>query len=129
MLERIEITTGREGFYDITRKIGEIIETSGIKDGIAVIWCPHTTAGITINENSDPDVETDFFLGMRETFPESHEYRHDEGNSPAHIKSSMVGAGTTLIIENGRLLLGRWQAVYFAEFDGPRERSCYVKLM
>lgn len=123
------ITTGKEGFYNILPKVSEAVKNSGVKNGICVVFCPHTTAGITINENADPDVVTDVLLGLNEAFPDRKEFRHMEGNSSAHIKSSCVGASETVIIENGRLLLGTWQTVYFCEFDGPRSRRFYVKVI
>lgn len=120
----------RQRLMDITGSIKEDVKKSGITDGIVVIYCPHTTAGITINENCDPDVCTDFIYGYEKVFPtQDKEYRHFEGNSHAHMKSAAVGASSTLILENGKLILGTWQAVYFCEFDGPRNRSYYVKVM
>lgn len=115
---------------DITRTIEEDIKKSGVKDGIAVVYCPHTTAGITINENADPDVVRDLIYGFEKVYPTNdRNYKHFEGNSHAHMKSSTIGASQTLIIDNGRLILGTWQDVYFCEFDGPRNRNFYVKIM
>lgn len=114
----------------ITNIIEEDIKISGVKHGIAVVYCPHTTAGITINENADPDVVRDLIYGFEKVFPtEDVNYRHFEGNSHAHMKSSTVGASQTLIIDKGKLILGTWQDVYFCEFDGPRSRTFYVKIM
>ncbi|MFY9474257.1 MAG: secondary thiamine-phosphate synthase enzyme YjbQ, partial [Bacillota bacterium] len=93
------------------------------------VYCPHTTAGITINENADPDVVTDMLYGLGKTCPHHPEYRHIEGNTTAHMKASIIGSSVTVIIENGRLLLGRWQGIYFCEFDGPRTRTCFVKVI
>jgi secondary thiamine-phosphate synthase enzyme len=109
--------------------VNDALSASGVKSGIAVIFCPHTTAGITINENADPDVVRDFLIGMNKAFPDRAEFRHAEGNSHAHLKSSCVGASETVIVENGKLLLGTWQGIYFCEFDGPRTRSFYVKII
>lgn len=115
---------------DITRTIEEDIKKSGVKEGIAVVYCPHTTAGITINENADPDVVRDLIYGFEKVYPTNdRNYKHFEGNSHAHMKSSTIGASQTLIIDNGRLILGTWQDVYFCEFDGPRSRNFYVKIM
>ena len=115
---------------DITTTIEEDIKKSGVKEGIAVVYCPHTTAGITINENADPDVVRDLIYGFEKVYPTNdRNYKHFEGNSHAHMKSSTIGASQTLIIDNGRLILGTWQDVYFCEFDGPRNRNFYVKIM
>lgn len=117
-------------FIDITNMIVEDISNSNIKDGIAIVYCPHTTAGITINENADPDVVKDLVYGFEKVYPTNDSsYKHFEGNSHSHLKSSTVGASQTLIIDNGELILGRWQDVYFCEFDGPRERTFFVKLL
>ncbi len=123
------LKTEREGFYNITSRVREAISESGVKSGLAVVFCKHTTAGITINENADPDVQHDLLLGLRTAFPDRREFLHNEGNSSAHLKSSCVGVSCTLIIENGKPLLGTWQGVYFCEFDGPRTRSFIVKVI
>jgi len=123
------IRTAAEEFQDITPQVQKAVRESGIKEGICVVFCPHTTGGITINENADPDVRHDLKLGFSKAYPEQAAFRHFEGNSTAHLKSSTVGASQTVIIENGRLLLGRWQDLYFAEFDGPRTRTFYVKIL
>ena len=115
---------------DITKIIEEDIIQSGVKDGIVVVYCPHTTAGITINENADPDVVHDLIYGFEKAYPtEDKNYRHFEGNSHAHMKSSTMGASQTLIISEGKLILGRWQDIYFCEFDGPRNRNFFVKII
>ncbi len=120
----------RQAMLKITDLIRKDLEESKIKEGIAIIYCPHTTAGITINENADPDVVSDIIYGMEKVFPTSDTaYRHFEGNSHAHMKSSVVGASAHLIISKGALILGTWQDVYFCEFDGPRNRTFYVKLL
>jgi len=114
---------------DITRKVAEIVRISGIKEGIAVIHIPHTTAAVTINENADPDVQHDMTKFMDELVPNKSWFRHGEGNSDSHIKSSLFGCSQTIIIENGNLVLGTWQGIYFVEFDGPRTRKVIVKIM
>lgn len=129
MLFEFELSTPSQGLIDVTREVREAISESGVNEGICVVFCPHTTAAITINENADPDVKTDFVLGMDKTFPDLSSFRHSEGNSDAHLKSSSVGASETVIITNGRPLLGTWQGIYFCEFDGPRHRKFYVKVM
>lgn len=129
MVHKFTLQTAREGFHDITSKVREAVGESGITDGICIVYCPHTTAGITINENADPDVVTDMLYGLGKTCPHHPEYRHIEGNTTAHIKASIIGSSVTVIIENGRLLLGRWQGIYFCEFDGPRTRTCFVKVI
>ena len=123
------LRTGQEGLSNITGNVSEAVAKSGVTNGICVVYCPHTTAGITINENADPDVIHDILIGLDRAFPDSPDYRHMEGNTAAHLKSSCVGSSATLIIEDGKLLLGKWQAVYFCEFDGPRSRKYYVKVI
>ena len=123
------ISTDHEGMYNITARLREVIRESGVQSGLAVVYCPHTTAGITINENADPDVQHDLLLGLREAFPDRREFRHAEGNSTAHLKCSYVGPSQTVLIEDGKPLLGIWQGVYFCEFDGPRHRRYYIKVM
>jgi secondary thiamine-phosphate synthase enzyme len=129
MIFEYPLSTKREDFYNITPQVRESIAKSGIMSGIAVVYCPHTTAGITINENADPDVVHDLLIGLNEAFPDRHEFRHGEGNSAAHLKASVMGSSVTVIIENGKLLLGMWQGIYFAEFDPPRNRKFYVKIL
>lgn len=120
----------REKMVAITDTIREDVRKSGIVSGIVTVYCPHTTAGITINENADPDVQHDFLYGYGKVFPMyDNEYRHEEGNSFAHMKSSAVGASQSVILEDGRLILGIWQDIYFCEFDGPRNRNYYVKIL
>ncbi len=128
-LYKYSLETGREGFYDITEKVRDAVVKSGVSDGICVVYCPHTTAAVTINENADPDVVLDLLFALDETYPDRKEFRHMEGNSHAHMKSSCVGVSETVIIENGRLVLGTWQGIYFCEFDGPRSRKFFVKVM
>ena len=129
MLKNFKISTEKENFYNITGRVRDAVTESGVKSGICVVYCPHTTAGITINENADPDVVHDVLLGLSKAFPDRAEFLHMEGNSAAHLKSSCIGSSVTIIIENGRLLLGTWQGIYFCEFDGPRSRQFYVKVI
>jgi secondary thiamine-phosphate synthase enzyme len=129
MLYEYSLSTPRENFYNITPQVREAVTKSGVTNGIAVVFCPHTTAGITINENADPDVVTDLLLGLTRAFPDRPEFCHGEGNSSAHLKASAMGASETVIIENGKLVLGTWQSVWFCEFDPPRQRKFYVKVL
>ncbi|MCL1952594.1 MAG: secondary thiamine-phosphate synthase enzyme YjbQ [Oscillospiraceae bacterium] len=129
MLYEYSLATPREDFHNITPQLREAVAKSGVASGIAVIYCPHTTAGITINENTDPDVVRDLLLGLREAFPDRPHFRHVEGNSAAHLKASAMGSSATVIIDGGRPLLGTWQGVYFCEFDPPRQRRFYVKVV
>ncbi|MDT8442790.1 MAG: secondary thiamine-phosphate synthase enzyme YjbQ [Desulfuromonadales bacterium] len=114
---------------DITRAASQAIRDCGITDGVAVIYTPHTTAAITINENADPDVSHDMVMAINKMVPMLDGYRHLEGNSAAHIKSSLFGASEMLMIENGNLILGTWQGLYFCEFDGPRQRKVHIKVI
>jgi secondary thiamine-phosphate synthase enzyme len=127
MLYEYNLKTPKENFYDITPQVCESVHKSGVKNGVAIVYCPHTTAGITINENADPDVVRDLLFGLGKTFPDRNEFRHAEGNSAAHLKASAIGSSVTIIIENGMPLLGTWQGVYFTEFDPPRQRKFFVK--
>jgi len=129
MLFEYQLSTPRENFYNITPQVREAVAKSGVSDGLAVIYCPHTTAGITINENADPDVVRDLLLAYAKAFPDRSEFRHGEGNSAAHAKASAMGASETVIIRDGRLLLGTWQGIYFCEFDPPRSRKFFVKVL
>ncbi len=124
-----ELKTPQEAFCNITPQVREAIRESGITDGICVVYCPHTTAGITINENADPDVVTDLLFALSKSCPDRPEFRHAEGNSAAHMKASTVGCSQTVLVENGKPVLGTWQGIYFCEFDGPRHRKFYVKVM
>lgn len=114
---------------DITRLIQDEVRKSGVKDGLCVVFIPHTTAAVTINENADPDVVRDLNMELGKIIPWEDGYHHIEGNSAAHLKSSLVGASEHIIIEEGRLLLGTWQGIYFCEYDGPRSRKVIVKIM
>ncbi len=129
MLKKYNIKTDETGLYNITSYVRQTLNESGVESGIAVVFCPHTTAAITINENADPDVQTDLLFALDKTYPDRPQFRHMEGNSAAHLRSSCVGASETVIIEDGSLLLGTWQGIYFAEFDGPRTRTFYVKIV
>lgn len=122
-------TSEKQSFTNLDDYLDQVLTESGIDEGIMIVYCPHTTGAITINENADPDVKTDLKHGLDETFPNKPEYIHLEGNSDGHMKSSVVGASETLIISNGQLILGTWQSVYFCEFDGPRNRTFYVKVI
>ncbi len=122
-------TENRTGFIDITGKIRQIVQENNMKSGIVTIFIPHTTAAVTINENADPDVQRDMLYEINKIVPFDDGYHHGEGNSAAHIKSSMFGASETIIVENGQLQLGTWQGIYFCEFDGPRNRKIWVKLI
>ncbi|MBL8025437.1 MAG: YjbQ family protein [Fibrobacteres bacterium] len=122
-------TRSRNEWVDITALVEAAVVKSGIKDGIVVVFCPHTTAGISINENADPTVPRDLTRKMSELIPQHDDYDHSEGNSDSHLKSSLVGAQETVIISNGKLLLGTWQSIYFCEFDGPRSRKIHIKVV
>ncbi|MCG7333489.1 secondary thiamine-phosphate synthase enzyme YjbQ [Salinicoccus roseus] len=119
----------REEYINIDALVEEALEKSGVEAGIMTIFTPHTTAGITINENADPDVTRDLVYGMNMTFDNKKEYRHAEGNSDSHMKSSLTGASETLIIDGGEAIYGTWQSTYFAEFDGPRDRKVHIKVI
>jgi secondary thiamine-phosphate synthase enzyme len=129
MLYEYKLSTDKQGFSNITKCLNQALAKSNVKDGLCVVFCPHTTAGITINENADPDVVTDMLLGLDKAYPDRKEFRHAEGNSSAHLKASAVGSSETVIITEGKLLLGTWQSVFFTEFDGPRERRFYVRII
>ncbi len=116
-------------FIDITRPVQEAVQKTGVKDGLCVIFTPHTTAAVTINENADPSVPRDILMEINKIVPFEDRYQHTEGNAAAHIKSSLVGCSQTLFIESGKLLLGTWQGIFFCEFDGPRNRQVYVKVV
>ena len=123
------LSAQKENFYAITPQVREAVAKSGVKDGVAIVFCPHTTAGITINENADPDVVHDMLIGLDKAFPDHPDFRHAEGNSAAHLKSSAVGPSVTVMIDDGKLVLGTWQRIYFCEFDPPRTRKFYVKIL
>jgi secondary thiamine-phosphate synthase enzyme len=129
MLFEYQLSTPREDFYSIAPNVREAVARSGVKDGVAVVYCPHTTAGITINENADPDVVHDLLVGLDAAFPDHAAFRHGEGNSAAHLKASAMGSSVTIIIAGGKPVLGTWQGVFFCEFDPPRTRRFYVKVI
>ncbi len=124
---RIGIKTSRtDELVDITRQISNVVGDSGVEEGVCVIYCPHTTAGLTINENADPSVKQDILRGLDKMVP-NIKFSHMEGNSPAHIKASLMGFSLQVLIQNGSLVLGTWQGIYFCEFDGPRSRNIHVQ--
>lgn len=116
----------KEELIDITDRIKQAVISEGVKTGICRVYVPHTTAGVTINENADPSVKADILMTLRHMVPDSLPYTHAEGNSPAHVKSSLVGSSLSVIIENGKLALGTWQGIIFCEFDGPRNRKLFI---
>ena len=122
-------TSSRVDFQDITRIVNDIVGKSGVKSGVCYIFVPHTTAGVTVNEHADPDVIKDIINQLDALVPQHDRYHHREGNSPAHIKATLIGNSETLLIEEGRLVLGTWQGIFFGEFDGPRNRHTYIKII
>jgi secondary thiamine-phosphate synthase enzyme len=127
-MEQISVRTGtRTQLLDITKEIQKAVDNNGYKSGLVTIFIPHTTAAVTINENADPDVQRDMLMEINKVIPFDDGYHHFEGNSAAHIKSSLFGFSETVIVEDGRLQLGTWQGIYFCEFDGPRNRKVWVK--
>ena len=128
MVFEYNLRTERTNFYNITSKVREAVTKSGIVNGICIVYCPHTTAGITINENADPDVIRDMLSALKQMVP-NLSYRHREGNSPAHILSTLIGCSITVPIEARRLCLGTWQGIYLCEFDGPRQRKVWIQLV
>lgn len=127
-MEQLMLQTPPEGFIDITRKVAEIVRGSKIRRGICQVFVPHTTAGVTINENADPDVVDDLLSALNTMAP-ALRYRHGEGNSPAHLKSLLTGSSVMVPVEEGALQLGRWQGIYFCEYDGPRQRKVQVQII
>ncbi|WP_199256775.1 secondary thiamine-phosphate synthase enzyme YjbQ [Alteribacillus sp. YIM 98480] len=126
--KRTVLTNRRDEMIDVTREVKTFIKEKEINNGMVIVYCPHTTAGITVNENADPDVKHDMLMRLDEVYPWEHpKYQHAEGNSASHLKASTVGTQQTLIIEDGELVLGTWQGIYFCEFDGPRHRAMYIK--
>ncbi|HMA61078.1 MAG TPA: secondary thiamine-phosphate synthase enzyme YjbQ [bacterium] len=121
-------TSARNELIDITQKVTSRVNESGVESGICTVYCPHTTGAITINESADPSVASDITKKLRSMIPKNENYRHAEGNSDAHIKSSLVGNTVQVIIENGALQLGTWQGIFFCEFDGPRSRNVWVNI-
>ena len=121
-------TRERTELADITSDINQLIKKSGVEQGICMLYVPHTTAAVTINESADPSVKSDILMVLNQIIPWDANYRHLEGNSPAHVKSSLVGASELIAIENRRLVLGTWQGIFFCEFDGPRTRKVQVRI-
>lgn len=129
MLREFSLATERNNWIEVTGNVRDLVRESGVRNGLCVVYCPHTTAGITINENADPDVVRDLIFALERTYPDRAEFRHSEGNSAAHLKASVIGSSATIIIRDGRLLLGTWQGIYFCEFDGPRTRRFYIEIL
>ncbi len=121
-------TSSQTEFVDITRSVQEAVKKTGVEDGICTIFVPHTTAGVTINENADPSVVRDIIMELNKIVPFKDTYRHTEGNAPAHIKASLIGCSEIVFVESGKLVLGTWQGIFFCEFDGPRNRKVHVKV-
>ena len=130
MMQELTIKTSkRDEIIDITSQVREAVSKSGHSSGIIFCFVPHTTAGITINENADPDVKRDILYKLGKEIPQEDGYRHAEGNSDAHLKASLIGFSQQILLENGRMVLGRWQGIQFCEFDGPRTRRLIVKVI
>jgi secondary thiamine-phosphate synthase enzyme len=129
LIEKIDIkTSSRIQFMDITATIRKIVGESGVERGVCHVYSPHTTAGIIVNEHADPSVVADLAAQLDKVAPQHENYRHTEGNSPAHIKATLTGTSATLFIEQGALVLGTWQGIFLGEFDGPRSRQVLVKI-
>jgi len=130
MLREISVSTrSRTELVNVDRDIASVVEESGVQEGTCLVWVPHTTAGVTINENADPSVVRDILYETEKVIPFQDGYHHTEGNSAAHIKSSLFGPSLNLVVTGGKLLLGTWQSIYFCEFDGPRSRRMFVKVV
>jgi secondary thiamine-phosphate synthase enzyme len=130
MIHTISIPTSRRTeMVDITGRVQDAVRRSGVEEGVCHIFEAHTTAGLTINENADPSVQADMLMVLNKIISDREAYRHLEGNSPAHVKASLMGAQLTVLVSNGRLLLGTWQGIYLCEFDGPRTRKVHIKIM
>lgn len=127
---QFEVSTARrEQFVDITEQVARAVAEAGVSEGVVVVYCPHTTAGITINENADPDVAADLLAGLARLAPRDAGWRHREGNSDGHLKASLIGSSATVPVESGRMMLGTWQGIYLGEFDGPRRRRVLVTVL
>ena len=122
-------TSGRTELIDITSQISKLVKKSDVTEGLCMLYVPHTTAAVTINESADPSVKGDILMVLNQVIPWEASYRHLEGNSPAHVKSTLVGASELVAIENGELVLGTWQGLFFCEFDGPRTRKVHVRIL
>lgn len=130
MLQKLDIKTRSQvEFQEITTKIRELVRDSGVKSGICVVYVPHTTAGVMINEHADPDVVDDIARQLEELAPQRGNYKHGEGNAAAHIKATLIGSSVTMLIQYGELVLGTWQGIFFGEFDGPRNRQVLVQII
>lgn len=130
MIQTFQVKTSKQTeFIDITRSVQEAVKKIGVEEGICFIFIPHTTAAVTINENADPSVSQDIIMELNKVVPFQDRYQHLEGNSPAHIKASLIGCSQTVFVESGKLALGTWQGIFFCEFDGPRNRKVYVKVV
>ncbi len=132
-LTRIEVATNRKAeMVDVTDRVRGALRATGAKSGVVYVYCPHTTAGVTIQENADPEVQRDLLLALENAVPERAlrgQYRHAEGNSDAHVKTSIVGCSQVVLVEGGDLVLGTWQGIYLCEFDGPRRRHLFIKVI
>ena len=129
MLTNLEVrTTSTTEFVDLTARIKQVVAESGVAEGFCHVFVPHTTAGITINENADPSVKADILMVLNKVISDREPYRHLEGNSPAHIKASLMGPQLTVLVNRGHLVLGTWQGIFFCEFDGPRTRRVHLKV-
>ena len=126
----VTVKTGsKTEMVDMTARIQEAVSASGMTQGLCMVYVPHTTAGVTINESADPSVKRDIMMVLNQVIPWKADYRHLEGNSPAHVKSSLIGASETIIVKDSNLVLGTWQGIFFCEFDGPRTRKVHIKLI
>jgi secondary thiamine-phosphate synthase enzyme len=130
MIQTFQVrSSAKTEFIDITHSVQEAVKKTGVEEGICYIFVPHTTAAVTINENADPSVSQDILMALNKVIPFQDRYHHLEGNSPAHIKASLIGPSKTVFVESGKLVLGTWQGIFFCEFDGPRNRNVYVKVI
>jgi secondary thiamine-phosphate synthase enzyme len=130
MIQTLHVKSAkRTEFIDITRLVQEVVQKTRVKEGLCILFVPHTTAAVTINENADPSVPRDIQMELNKIIPFEDQYLHTEGNSAAHIKSSLIGISETLLVESGKLVLGTWQGIFFCEFDGPRSREIHVKII
>ncbi len=130
VIKRLTVSTSKkQEFIDITSQVKLVLRDSGVSSGVCIVYIPHTTAGVTINENADPDVRIDIIESLEKIIPSTGRYRHIEGNAHAHVKSSILGCQIAIPIESGNLVLGTWQGIFFCEFDGPRTRSVIVKII
>ena len=130
MIEKFQVRTStKSGLIDITRDVRDAVRKTGVKRGVCYVFVPHTTAAVTINENADPSVPQDILMALSKIVPSQDRYQHTEGNSPAHIKASLLGSSQVVFLEAGEMVLGTWQGIFFCEFDGPRNRTVYVKVL